>query len=264
MPSYRKLSNRRLTEDERTLSRPKKPLLSPSSQEFKDEIERELNERDKFLKIDFTESDPWRVFRVMSELVDGYGALARIPPSVTVFGSARTKPEDPIYAKVVETTKLLAQKGFGIITGGGGGVMEAANKGAREVGGCSVGCNIELPYEQQLNQYVDIPVKFHYFFVRKMMFVKYAEAFIIFPGGFGTLDELFEAMTLIQTKKIANFPIILFDSNYWKGLIDWIKDKMLKDGKISENDINIFRMSDDPQEVADIIGKAYDNHGHDL
>lgn len=262
MPSYRKLSNRHLTEDERSLHRPKKPLISPSSPDFKEQIEREIEEREKFAKLDFTESDPWRVFRVMSELVEGYGALARIPPSVTFFGSARLTPDDPLYEKIKITASLLAQKGFGIITGGGPGAMEAANRGAREVGGVSVGCNIELPYEQQLNQYVDIPIKFHYFFVRKMMFVKYAEAFVIFPGGFGTLDELFEATELIQTKKIDNFPVILFDVNYWKGLVDWFRDKLLASGKISERDMNIFKLVDEPGEIVDIIEKAY-NHGHE-
>lgn len=261
MPSYRKIPGVHLTEDERSLRRPKRPLISPSSPEFKEEIDREIDEREKFLKIDFTESDPWRVFRVMSELVDGYGALARIPPSVTFFGSARIKEGDPVYEKITQTARLLAQKGFGIITGGGPGAMEAANKGAREVGGVSVGCNIELPYEQTLNPYVDIPVKFHYFFVRKMMFVKYAEAFIIFPGGFGTLDELFEAVELIQTKKIQNFPVILFDTNYWRGLLDWIKDKLLASGKISPEDMNIFKLTDDPADVLRIVETSY-NHNH--
>lgn len=265
MPSYRKTGKRTRTEDERSLFHSEKPLISPLSPKFKEEldqeIDREVDEREKFLKMDFTESDPWRVFRIMSEIVNGYGVLARIPPSVTVFGSARLKREDPLYDKIVETTRLLAQEGFGIITGGGPGAMEAANKGAREAGGCSVGCNIELPSEQGINPYVDIPVKFHYFFVRKMMFVKYAEAFVIFPGGFGTLDELFEAVTLIQTKKIHHFPIILFDSNYWKGLMDWISQNMLNSGKISPGDEKIFRLVDDTHDVVKIVKESYD-HNH--
>lgn len=263
MPSYRKSGKTFLTEDARSLRRPKKPLISPSSAEFTEQLNREIDERERALKIDFTETDPWRVLRVMSEMVNGYGALAHIPPSVTIFGSARFKPDDPMYQKIVETTKLLAKEGFGIITGGGSGAMEAANKGAKEGGGCSIGCNIELPFEQKMNQYVDISVNFHYFFVRKMMFVKYAEAFIIFPGGFGTVDELFEAVTLIQTKKIDNFPVILFDSNYWKGLMDWIKNSMLGTGKISAGDELIFKFSDSPEEVVRIVKDAYNNHGQD-
>lgn len=262
MPSYRR-SKKIMTEDESSLCRPSRPLISPTSPEFKEEIEREIDEREKLWRMDFTETDPWRVLRVMSELVNGYGALSLIPPSVTVFGSARLPEDDPMYNKIVETTRLLAKEGFGIITGGGPGAMEAANKGAREGGGVSVGCNIELPYEQKLNEYVDISVKFHYFFVRKMMFIKYAEAFIIFPGGFGTLDELFEAVTLIQTKKIDNFPIILFDRSYWNGLMEWIKNTLLATGKISERETQIFKFSDSPEEVVRIVKDAYTSHIHE-
>ncbi len=259
MPSHKK-HKRILTEDEGALQRPKQPLVSPLSPEFEKVIDDAVDEREKLWRMDFTETDPWRVFRVMSEMVKGYGALVRIPPSVTVFGSARLKRDDPLYDRIVETTRLLAKEGFGIITGGGPGAMEAANKGAREAGGCSVGCNIELPFEQHENEYIDISVNFHYFFVRKMMFVKYAEAFVLFPGGFGTLDELFEAVTLIQTKKINNFPVILFDSGYWKGLVDWIRNTMLESGKISSRDIDILRLCDDPAEVVKIVKESYNSN----
>ncbi len=252
-----------MTEDESSLRRPKKPLVSPASPAFKEEIEKDIDDREKLWRMDFTETDPWRVLRVMSELVNGYGALSLIPPSVTVFGSARLKQDDPLYGRIVETAQLLAREGFGVITGGGPGAMEAANKGAREGGGVSVGCNIELPFEQKLNEYVDVSVKFHYFFVRKMMFIKYAEAFIIFPGGFGTLDELFEAVTLIQTKKIDNFPIILFDTSYWKGLMEWIKNTLLERGKISQEETEIFKFSDSPEEVVKIVKDAYTSHSHE-
>ncbi len=262
MPSFIKFGRRISTEDERSLRRPKKPLLSPTSPEFLEEIKREIGEQEKAAKIDFIETDPWRVFRVMSEMVNGYGALARIPPSVTVFGSARLKADDPIYTSIVETTRLLAQTGFGISTGGGPGAMEAANKGAKEGSGCSVGCTIELPFEQKTNAYVDIAVDFHYFFVRKMMFVKYAEAFVIFPGGFGTLDELFESVTLRQTDKIADFPIILFGTSYWKGLMDWIRQTMLGSGKISPEEMDILRLTDSPAEVVEIVRSAYNTTNH--
>jgi len=259
MPSYRK-NKKVLTEDESSLRRPKRPLVSPLSPEFKEEIERELEEQERLRRMDFTETDPWRVLRVMSELTNGFGALSKIPPSVTVFGSARLRRDDPLYLQIVETTQHLARAGFGIITGGGPGAMEAANKGAKEGGGVSIGCNIELPFEQHTNKYIDIPVKFHYFFVRKMMFIKYAEAFIIFPGGFGTLDELFEAVTLIQTKKIENFPIILFGRKYWEGLMHWIKTTLMGRGMISLEDALIFQFSDSAEEVVQIVKAAYMNH----
>ncbi len=165
---------------------------------------------DRALHFDFTLTDPWRVFRIMSEFVEGFDELSHIPPSVAIFGSARTKPEDPTYQAAVETARLLAKAGFGVITGGGPGIMEAGNKGAQDGDNCSIGCNIELPFEQGSNPYLDISLDFRYFFVRKTMFVKYAEAFIIFPGGFGTMDELFEALTLIQTKKVSHFPVIIY------------------------------------------------------
>src|SRR5213595_3035914 len=175
----------------------------------------------------FTSTDPWRVLRIMGEFVEGFDTLSDVRNAVTVFGSARTLEGDPYYAAAQETSRILAKEGFAIITGGGPGIMEAANRGAKQGGGLSIGCNIELPFEQGTNAYVDLAINFRYFFVRKTMFMKYSEAFVIFPGGFGTMDELFEALTLIQTGKVSNFPVILFDSRYWGGLIDCIKSTML-------------------------------------
>jgi uncharacterized protein (TIGR00730 family) len=212
---------------------------------------------ERALHFDFTHTDPWRVFRIMSEFVDGFDALSQIPPSIAIFGSARTKPDDPHYIAAVETARLLAKAGFGIITGGGPGIMEAGNKGAQEGGNVSIGCNIELPFEQGSNPYLDISLDFRYFFVRKTMFVKYAEAFVIFPGGFGTMDELFEALTLIQTKKVNHFPVILYDSKYWAGLINWIRDTMLPSNKVNTDDLGLFMLSDDPREICKIVIDAY-------
>ena len=206
---------------------------------------------------DFTQSDPWRVFRIMGEFVEGFDTLAKVGPAVAIFGSARVPPDHPQYLAAEETARLLSREGFSIITGGGPGVMEAANKGAHEAGGPSIGCNIELPFEQGTNAWVDISINFRYFFVRKTMFVKYAEAFVIFPGGFGTMDELFEALTLIQTGKIRNFPIILFGSEYWGGLLAWISQVMLEEGKISPNDVNLLYVTDSP---ADAIKVILDSH----
>jgi len=265
MPSYKKFPHRKLTEDERLMRRMKKPLIRPTEEKISDEIEKEVKDRKKAIELDYTETDPWRVFKVMSEMVNGFDTLAHIPPSVTVFGSARLSPDDPIYTKIVETTKLLSKEGFGIITGGGPGAMEAANKGAKEGGGVSIGCNIELPHEQSYNEYIDIPIKFHYFFIRKMMFVKYAEAFVIFPGGFGTMDELFVTLTLIQNKKIDNFPLILFGSEYWSGLLDWIKSSMLRSGKVSESEFGLIKLTDDVGEIVKTIKESYlshDDHNH--
>jgi uncharacterized protein (TIGR00730 family) len=203
--------------------------------------------------IDFTSSDPWRVFRIMGEFVEGFDALAKVGSAVTIFGSARVPPEHPQYQVARETARLLGEAGFSIITGGGPGVMEAANRGARDAGALSIGCNIELPFEQHINEYVDVAINFRYFFVRKTMFVKYAEAFVIFPGGFGTLDELFEALTLIQTGKVRDFPLILFGSDYWQGLLDWIRDPLLAEGKVSPNDLELMVVTDDPREVLRVI-----------
>jgi uncharacterized protein (TIGR00730 family) len=188
--------------------------------------------------------------------VVGFEELAELGPAVSIFGSARTSSDDPIYHAAVETARLLAEAGLAIITGGGPGIMEAGNKGARLGGGVSVGLNIELPFEQGINRYVKVPINFRYFFIRKTMFVKYAQAFVIFPGGFGTLDELFEALTLIQTGKIRNFPVILFGSAYWAGLLDWLRNTMLARGNISPADLDLIVVTDSPQEVRDLIMKA--------
>jgi len=201
----------------------------------------------------FTDTDPWRVLRIQGEFVDGFDTLAELGPAVSIFGSARTPADDPMYLAAVETARLLAEAGLTVITGGGPGIMEAGNKGAREGKGVSVGLNIELPFEEQSNPYVDISIDFHYFFVRKMMFVKYAQAFVIFPGGFGTMDELFEALTLIQTGKINNFPVIMFGSDYWSGLLDWLKNRMEAEGKISPGDIDLMFVTDSPAEARDHI-----------
>ncbi len=204
----------------------------------------------------FTSSDPWRVFRIMGEFVEGFDALVGIGEAVTIFGSARIKEGDPMYQAAEETAQLLGEAGFTIITGGGPGVMEAGNRGARMAGVKSVGLNIELPFEQGVNPYVDIAVEFRYFFVRKTMFVKYAQAFVIFPGGYGTMDELFEALTLIQTGKVQDFPVILFGSAYWRGLIDWLRDTMLAGGKIAQPDLNLLVLCDSPAEVRDMIVRS--------
>ena len=197
--------------------------------------------------------ESWRVFRIMGEFVEGFDTLATLGPAVSIFGSARTKPDDPAYDAARETARLLAEAGYAIITGGGPGVMEAANQGALEGGGTSVGCNIELPFEQGTNPYVRVPINFRYFFIRKTMFVKYAEAFVIFPGGFGTLDELFEALTLIQTGKVHNFPVILYGSEYWRGLLDWLRDTMLAEAKIAPPDLDLMTMCDSPAEIVESI-----------
>src|ERR1043165_9896186 len=201
---------------------------------------------------EFLHTDTWRVFRIMGEFVQGFEELAHIRNGVGVFGSARTPPDHPDYKAAQETGALLARAGHSVITGGGPGIMEAANRGAFEAGGASIGCNIELPHEQDSNRYLTTSVKFRYFFVRKMMFVKYSNAFIIFPGGFGTLDELFEALTLIQTRKIHNFPVVLFGSAYWKEMLDWLRGPMLAEGKIVEEDFRRLHVTDAPAEVVTI------------
>src|SRR6476660_6617179 len=205
---------------------------------------------------EFTHTDTWRVFRIMGEFVEGFDEFATLTRGITIFGSARSKPGDWDYQAAQETAALLSREGFAVITGGGPGVMEAANRGAFEAGGLSIGCNIELPFEQSANAYLTRSLTFKYFFVRKMMFVKYSLGFVIFPGGFGTLDELFEALTLIQTKKIRNFPVILFGSNYWRGLLDWIRDYMLPQGKIKETDLRLLQLTDSPAEVVEIMKRS--------
>ena len=206
----------------------------------------------------FTKTDPWRVMRITAEFVEGFDTLASVEKGVTIFGSARISPDDPHYAAAQEVARLLAESGFSIITGAGPGIMEAANKGAREGGGRSIGCNIELPFEQGANPYVDTLVQFRYFFVRKTMFIKYSVAFIIFPGGFGTLDELFEAVTLIQTGKIYQFPVILFGRRYWAGLLRWLQARVLEERKIGPGDIDLMVLTDDPLEAAHTVIKAHE------
>ena len=206
---------------------------------------------------DFTRRDPWRVLRIMGEFIEGFDKLAGLEKAVTVFGSARTPPEDPQYAAAVEVGRLLAKRDFAVITGAGPGIMEAANKGARLAGGRSIGCNIELPFEQGSNPYIDTLVNFRYFFVRKTMFIKYSAAFVIFPGGFGTLDELFEAVTLIQTGKISQFPVILFGRHYWAGLFRWLQTRVVAEKKISPGDMDLMLLTDDPEEAVEVVAAAY-------
>ncbi|QKW52208.1 TIGR00730 family Rossman fold protein [Streptomyces buecherae] len=199
--------------------------------------------------------DPFRVLRIQSEFVEGFGALAELGPAVSVFGSARTSPDSPEYESGVRIGRALVDAGFAVITGGGPGAMEAANRGAYEAGGVSVGLGIELPFEQGLNKYVDIGVNFRYFFVRKTMFVKYAQGFVVLPGGLGTLDELFEALTLVQTRKVTRFPIVLFGSAYWEGLVDWMKNTLIAQGKASPRDLDLFHVSDDVDEAVALVSK---------
>jgi uncharacterized protein (TIGR00730 family) len=196
--------------------------------------------------------DVWRIFRIMSEFVEGFEEMASIPPAVSIFGSARTKPSDPFYKATEQTARLLAREGFAVITGGGPGIMEAGNKGAFEAGGKSVGLNITLPQEQEANRYQTLSLDFHYFYARKVMFVKYASAFVCFPGGYGTLDEFFETMTLIQTLKIKAFPIILYGTKYWSGLADWLRENLIPN-YIDREDVDIFRIVDSPAEVVKLV-----------
>jgi uncharacterized protein (TIGR00730 family) len=201
----------------------------------------------------FLDSDPWRALRILSEFVEGFDAMANVGPAVTIFGSARTRRADPEYELARTIGRRLAEAGYAVITGGGPGTMEAANRGCREGGGLSVGCNIELPHEQGMNRYVDLGVEFRYFFARKVMFVKYADAFVILPGGFGTLDELFESLTLIQTGKVRHFPVVLIGWSYWTGLLDWIRGTLLARGAIEEADLELLQVTDDPDEVVRIV-----------
>jgi uncharacterized protein (TIGR00730 family) len=200
-----------------------------------------------------TESEEGRLARIHDELERGFGELGELGPAVSVFGSARVAESDPAYELARETAGLLGEAGFAVITGGGPGLMEAANRGARDAGAASVGLNIELPFEQKQNPYVELGIRFHYFFTRKVMFIRYACAFVVFPGGFGTLDELFEALTLIQTGKIRHFPVVLVDSGYWCGLLDWIRMRLAAEGKIAPGDLELVRTSDDPAEVVELV-----------
>ena len=206
--------------------------------------------------LSFTDKESWRLFRIMAEFVEGFEELSRVGKAVSIFGSSRTSPKDPYYKKAIETGKLLAEAGYAVITGSGPGIMEAANKGAQKGKGLSIGLNIEIPTEQQPNRYVDKLLSFRYFFCRKVMFVKYAHAFIIFPGGFGTIDEFFESLTLIQTLRSPRFPVILVGSDYWEGLISWMKGVMLKTGKISKSDFNLITIIDEPKEIIKAV-KAF-------
>ena len=228
--------NKRPTEDETLLEGPQ-----PSERHDKERI---------------LVSDPWRVLRIMGEFVWGFDNLADVRDGVSIFGSARTKPDDPQYAAAVETARLLAKAGIPVITGGGPGIMEAANRGAVDGGGLSIGCNIELPFEQGSNRFLTRSLNFKFFFVRKTMFVKYATAFIVFPGGYGTLDELFEALTLIQTGKVKHFPVILFGKDYWSGLIEWLKKTVVAEGKIDAKDLVLFKVTDDPAEATRLVIEA--------
>lgn len=228
-------AHRHETEDERFLeSRPSLPPTTPAAMG----------------------ADAWRVFRIMGEFVEGFEALARLGPAITFFGSARTLPTDPDYIACREAARWVGEAGFNIITGGGPGMMEAANRGARDAGVVSVGCNIELPFEQGMNPFIDRGIDFRYFFVRKTMFLKYSQGFVIFPGGFGTLDELFEALTLIQTGKVRNFPVILYGSHYWGGLLDWLRHTMKARGNISPQDVDLLQLTDDPREVATLVART--------
>ena len=208
-------------------------------------------------KDDFTKEDPWRVFRIMSEFVDGFEVLSQVGKAVSIFGSSRLQPGNKYYKLAEETAYLLAKEGYAIITGSGPGIMEAGNRGAQRAGGKSIGLNIQIPLEQKANIYVDTLLDFHYFFVRKVMFVKYAKAFVIMPGGYGTLDEFFEAINLIQTLRIRKFPVVILGSDYWKGMVEWLRATVLRDGCISKEDLNIFTVVDTPKEVVKVIRKFY-------
>jgi len=206
---------------------------------------------------DLRTEDPWRVFRIMAEFVDGFHELSEIGPAVSIFGSARTKPTNRWYKQAEKTTELLVKEGYAIITGAGPGIMEAGNKGASKAKGNSIGLNIDLPFEQKPNRYLNELINFHYFFCRKVMFVKYAMAFVIFPGGYGTLDEFFESITLVQTRRMGKFPVILYGSKYWEGLIDWLKKSVLKEKNIDPEDMHIFQIVDTPEDVIKVIKKFY-------
>jgi uncharacterized protein (TIGR00730 family) len=231
------------TEDEKLLERPKQARPEPRNP----------------AQAEFTHGDPWRALRILGEYVHGFDALAEIGAAVAVFGSARTPESDPMYQAARDLGRRLAEAGFAVITGGGPGIMEAANRGARDAKGLSVGCNIELPKEQGINPYVDVAVNFRYFFCRKTMFVKYSEGFVLFPGGYGTLDELFEALTLIQTRKIARFPVVLFGAAYWQGLVDWLRQHVLAHGNIDPEDTALFVVTDSTEEACRVLVDCYQN-----
>jgi len=216
-----------------------------------------VKEKKDIMKNNFTSEETWRIFRIMSEFVDGFEVLARVGKAVSIFGSSRLKPGNKYYKLAEDTAYLLAKEGYAVITGSGPGVMEAANKGTKRAGGHSIGLNIQIPAEQKSNKYVDTFLDFRYFFVRKVMFVKYAKAFVIMPGGYGTLDEFTEAINLIQTERISKFPVVLLSKEYWKGMLDWLKDTVLKNSCISKEDLNIFTVVDTPKEAVAVIKKFY-------
>ena|ERR1017187_9832346 len=243
--------------------RPKRKSGRFVDDSIRDVLDRAVTEDERLLQgmphgDDFTRTDPWRVLRIMGEVIEGFDKLASVGKAVTVFGSARTQPDDPQYAAAEQLGALLASRGFTVITGAGPGIMEAANKGAKLAGGRSVGCNIELPFEQGSNPYVDTVVNFRYFFVRKTMFIKYSVAFVIFPGGFGTLDELFEAVTLIQTGKISQFPVVLFGTHYWAGLFRWLQSRVEGEKKIAPGDLDLMTLTDDPAEAVEVVVAAHE------
>jgi uncharacterized protein (TIGR00730 family) len=233
------------TEDELLLQRPRQPQPVPRVP----------------AQAGFTRGDPWRVLRIMGEYVQAFDALAETGAAVTIFGSARTPESDPMYQAARDLAARLTQAGFAVITGGGPGIMEAANRGAREAGGMSIGCNIELPHEQMSNPYVEVSVNFRYFFCRKTVFMKYSEGFVLFPGGFGTLDEMFEALTLIQTGKVRQFPVVLFGSAFWQGLIDWVRAQLLGGGKVSPGDLDLVKVTDSTEEACRWLLDAYTTTG---
>ena len=214
-------------------------------------------QKEKMIKEDFTSEETWRIFRIMSEFVEGFEVLSRVGKAVSIFGSSRLKPTSKYYKLAEEVAYLLAKEGYAIMTGSGSGLMEAANKGAKKAKGKSIGLNIQIPLEQKPNKYVDLLLDFRYFFVRKVIFVKYAKAFVIMPGGYGTLDEFTEAINLIQTERIPKFPVILFGKEYWQGMLSWLKDTVLKNGSISKEDLKIFTVVDNPKEVVQVIKKFY-------
>ena len=243
-----------VTEDERLFSR---QITDSGAAEISQKVRPEAIDELVGPAADSKLKDPWRVFRIMGEFVDGFDTLARIGPAVSIFGSARTRPSDRDYQAATETSRLLAEAGFAVITGAGPGIMEAANKGARQGNGLSVGLNIELPFEQPMNRYVDLSLTFRYFFVRKTMFVRYSEGFVIFPGGYGTMDEFFEALTLIQTGKVHNFPLVIYNTRYHSSLMRWLRNQMIDGDKIAPEDLDIISTADSPEQAAQIIVDAH-------
>lgn len=244
------------TDDMRRLQRSAGPPLNPLGSRSSQHIDAQGSTLERTLQFDYAANDPWSVALITDELVAGFSTLSCIPPSVAIFGSSRAKPEDSAYQAAVETARLLAKAGFGIITGGGPGIMEAGNRGAQEGGTTSIGCTIELHVQEPPNHYLDIALGFRYFLVRKTMFITHASAFVVFPGGFGTLDELFEIVALMQTKKVPACPIILYDSQYWNGLMKWIRESLLASSKILPHDADLLRLSDDPQEICRLVLEA--------